>query len=270
MSAIHGEHPAVVPDAVILVLSLCSFLFALAVQRNVVSPRFSSTYRHASAGVQFDWDQRVLSLLFQALQTAFNFYILFFSPATQKSPLYGYSVVAHVGFVITCAYYLFDAILLVVHPDVAYGSYGGAWMVHHLFAAAVLIWQTSILRMSALPASTFLISSAGHVGNEIRWFLRTAGFSSRRVHNALSVACNVILFVTCVLPPPWLVYSSAQQHAVGWCDMLTSVMRVQCVVGYWVVWLPHCVLFVVQVRRTLRHWSGEVMKHDPERSRKEK
>jgi hypothetical protein len=260
-----NDHPAGVPDAVILESSLVVLLLLHAVQRYVLGPLCSSTYRTLSKDVQFDADQRVLSLLFHVLQTAFNIYVLFFSNATRESPLYGYDAVHHVGFLLITAYYVYDAMLMLVHPG---ASNAGLWIFHHVFAAFMLTWQTSLLRMSALPASSFLISSAGHIANETRWFLRTGGLVNRHVHNVLGVACNAILFVACVLPPPWLVYTSAQLQGISSYRMLFSVMQTQCVAAYWFVWLPHCLLFIVQSQRTARHWNSESMRNPSKKSRK--
>lgn len=245
-----------IPDSVVLAVSWIFLLLLLAFQRNVLGPKFS-TYRNLSSTEQYDWDQRALNLAFQVSQIIFNCHILFLCAETARSPLYGYTPVAHTGFLVIAAFYFFDAALFVAHPETTHVV---GWTAHHLFAAGMLIWLTAFQRTSALPASAFLISAAGHIFNELRWFFRTTGARHarhmREVYNAISVVCNVVLFATCVVPPPYLVLLSARQRGVTLRVMFSEKMRWACVVCYWIVWLPHCLLFAVQVKRTLRHWGG--------------
>lgn len=244
-----------VQDSTALALVFVALLALHTLQRYLLGPRLSATYRKLPPDIRFDWDQRALNLAFQVAQTAFNCHVLFFSTVIAADPLWGYTVAAHAGFIAITGFYLYDCALFITHPDAELVTF---WVCHHLFASGMLIWLTGYQRTSALPASAFLVSASGHVFNEVRWFLRTTRAVNARVWaNAVGVACNIVIFATCVVPPPYLVWLASRVRDVPWLDMFTVHMRTQCVLTYFFVWIPHCSIFCLQVRRTLRHWNRD-------------
>lgn len=248
--------PLPLPDSAVLFLSLLSLLALHALQRRVLSPRLApATYHLLRPSTRFDWDQRALNLAVQLLQAFFNCTILFLNAATAADPLYAYPPYAHAGFLAVAAFYLYDALLFFLHPSPPHRRF---WLAHHFLAAGALLWLTSRQQTSALPAATFLVSAAGHVPNEARWFLRAApGARARARANAVGVAGTFVLLATCIVPPPYLVLLAARTRGATWREMMFSHMLVQCQIVYWLVWLPHCAIVVVQVQRTVRHWNRE-------------
>lgn len=221
-------------------------------QRYLVGPKLSATYRHLDHATRFDWDQRVLNILFQLPQAFFNCYILFLCPQTAADPLWAYPSYANTGFIAIIAFYLYDLIIFLIHPHV---SHAAVWVFHHVLAITLLTWQVIYQRTSALPSSVFLISASAHVLNETRWFLRTARVARMREWmNILSATCNLVMFATCVVPPPYLVWLAARSRGCEFGVMFWTHMRLYCQVAFLIVWLPHCAMVVAQMRRTMRHW----------------
>lgn len=247
-----GSVPSAVPDLAVFCASLLLILVFCAFQKHVVGP-LSVTYGQLSFATRYDWDQRVLNLLFQIAQTIFNLYILFVCTVCADDPLYGYTPASHVGFLCIAAFYAYDAVLLLHHPSEPHATF---WVCHHLFATGLLLWLTIVQKTSARPASTFLISSAGHIANEVRWFMRKTKTSRKWSNNMLGISCDIVIFVACVVPPPHLVLLSARKRQVRVVDMFSHLMRWPCVVGFWIIWIPHCALWVIQMRKTAQHWDG--------------
>lgn len=240
----------------VLVATLVTLIILHTVQKHLIGPKFSATYSNLDHATRFDWDQRVLNIAFQLPQTFFNGYVLFFCPETTIDPLWAYPSYANTCFVIIIGFYLYDSVLFVTHPRMSHSS---AWIFHHLFALLLLTWQVCFQKTSALPASIFLVSASSHIFNELRWFLRATRISSfSRCANVLSLSCNLVMFATCIVPPPYLIVMIARQRSCAVLDVFFVHMRRVCRIAFLLVWLPHCVMVFVQVRRTMRHWSFKI------------
>ncbi|CDF35112.1 unnamed protein product [Chondrus crispus] len=241
------------PDLVTVVSSLTLFYALDLFHRHYISPLFPS-YVSFPPAARFDWDRRSLNLFFQLVQTPFNLYLLLLDPHTQADPLYGYSPLAHLGFLIIVAFYLYDAAGIVMHPTPPSSS--PLWLFHHSVAVALLVYDISYRRCSALPAAAFLISAAGHVSNEARWLCTVTDVRDQRLLKPLHLFCVLVPLVTCGLPPPWLLYKCARQLRVSVVQLVAQQMRPYCLFFFIIIYVPHLGLIAYQARRAYRLWGA--------------
>lgn len=239
-------------DCVLLTsgIGACAFIHSLV---KVLSST-ALTYRGLSPATQFDWNQRLVNLICQCLMLPFNVYILFFDKSVSQNALYGYSSTAHIGFVLTIAFYLYDSYLYLRHPKIRLCS-RAQWFSHHVLTISLLLWNTSSKKISAFPAATFLISSAGHIPNEIRWLAVKNGILAPWFYNVLNILCNLLLFWTCIVPPPYMMRTVANHLETDTMGMLRRVMKWSCILGTLAVYVPHCLLMFIQLGRTVRGWN---------------
>ncbi|KAA8495916.1 hypothetical protein FVE85_2071 [Porphyridium purpureum] len=243
------------PDAVLLVAAL---LGICAVHR-LLTDALRGWERRLQSRTQtdlenfvllFDAGQRALNLLAQSVQLIFNLFVIFFDTETRRDPLRAYSECAHFGFVLVAAFYLYDTFLWMVHPKVKH-RFG--WVMHHVITILLLSMNFQ-MRKGAFAASCFLISSAGHISNELRWFWYKLGKHTHAMVNILNVTGNLVIFWSCLAAPLYMIHVIALSTETPWRHLFSSVMRWPCLAGISTIYIPHVVLFFVQVHRTLREW----------------
>lgn len=239
-----------IPNLVVVVAALSVLLVVSAVQRLYIGPCFES-YRNLSYRDRFDWDRRAINLVFQVIQTLFNGYLLMFDEAATADVLYGYSVVAHYGFLIIIAFYIYDSFGVVMHP---LPSSAFVWITHHFISVALLVYDAAYMRCSAFPAATFLISAAGHIPNELRWFLAVSNQRRVSIINVTHVLCMVVVFITCGIPPLVLIIKAARQLEIAVLDVVFKRMRVYCISVSLLIYIPHVILIYIQIVRAFKEW----------------
>lgn len=240
------------PNVVVVIGTLSLLLLISAIQRFYIGPHFFESYRKLSFRDQFDWDRRTINIIFQLLQTIFNSYLLIFDDAVTSDVLYGYSPIAHYGFLIIIGFYIYDSFGVVMHP---LPSSPSVWITHHVISVALLTYCVAYMRCSAFPAAVFLISAAGHIPNELRWFLAVSNERRVWVINAIHVLCTTVVFGTCGVPPPVLIVRAARQLGVGVVDVVFKHMRVYCVFVFLLIYVPHVILICIQIVRTVKEWN---------------
>lgn len=253
--AIHAERP--VPDVfVIFTCFLCFQLFD-AIHHHWISPMLP-TYAQLSFRDRYDWDRRLTNLTFQLLQLPFNLYILLIDQESNSDVIYGYSRIAHVGFIIILSFYIHDTTGLILHPRPPTGTW--AWIIHHMIASALLVYDVCYKQSSAFPAAAFLISAAGHIPNELRWFF-TATALFRRLpitfRDAFNVLSTSLISAVFLIPPVWLLKRCAQQLELSIYDLLIQRMTNYCHFFFALIYLTHVGLVVGQLRRLTREWRTE-------------
>lgn len=242
---------ALPPDTVVLVATLTLLQVLERLHRARIGP-LSPSYRRLPFRDRFDWDRRALNLLFQLAQAPFNLYLLLLDPRPTADVIYGYSRVAHLGFLVVLAFYLYDAIGLVMHP--APPSNAPLWLFHHAVAAGLLLWDVAYRRSSAFPAAAFLLSAAAHIPNELRWLCTAMNVADQRLLKAVHLLSVLLAFLTCALPPPFLLFKCAQQLQISVRHLLTTRMRPQCSFVFALVYVPHIVLIFYQACRAYKAW----------------
>lgn len=243
---------AFAPDAVIIVTSMMGLQMLEMLQQRYIGPLFQ-TYSTLAYPDRFEWDRRTQNALFQFLQMGFNAYLLFFDASCKSDYLYGYSTVAHVGFLVIIAFYLFDSMGLIMHPAASSSNY--VWIFHHAVATALLLYNVSYKRYSAFPAATFLIAAAGHIPNDLRWFLTVTNTTNHLALNATLVACFLFTLLTCGLPPPYLLAKCAAQLNVSVTHVVMNNMRPYCLVFFVLFYVPHVYLVFHQLTRMHKNWN---------------
>ena len=211
------------------------------------------TYSTFSFRDRFEWDRRALNLIFQILQLCFNIYVLIFDADATEDYLYGYSYVSHVGFCAILGYYIYDTIGMIMHPLPP--STSRLWIVHHYITISLLLYNVRYKQTSAFPSSTFLISAAGHIPNEIRWLSIAIGVKSQVLLNLGHLFCSIVVFVVFGLPPPYLMYKGAQQLNISIVELMMDKMKIYCIFFTLLIYVPHLFLIVYQIHRTLKHWN---------------
>lgn len=250
------------PDVVVVSVALTILQVFEWIHRRSIGPRFQS-YVTLPFRDKFDWDRRVNNLSFQLIQLIFNAYLILFDRNTRKDYLYGYSPIAHIGFLVIIAFYLYDSTGIVMHPSPS--SRSVAWLTHHVIAVSLLLWVVSVKRSFAFPSAIFLISAAGHIPNELRWFIAATNVRNQALINTVLVLCFVITFVTCAVPPPYLLYRCAVQFGISIYNLIFFRMRVYCISVFSLIYIPHVFLVVHQLRRLHVHWNQP---SEPFRTRK--
>lgn len=241
-----------IPDLVVLVVTLVVLQLLEVVQRHVIGPRFKA-YNALTFRDRFDWDRRSINITFQVVQAVFNAYILLLDLGATSDILYGYSIKAHIGFLIIIAFYLYDTTGIIMHPLPP--SAGGVWIIHHIIAVGLLVYNVTYKKSSAFPAATFLISAAGHIPNELRWFLVVSNQRNQAALNFANLLCLLIIIVTCVLPPPYLLSKAAQQLDTSVYDVVFNRMRAYCRFFFLLIYIPHVYLVYYQFNRLIIHWN---------------
>lgn len=79
-----------------------------------------------------------------------------------------------------------------------------AWPTHHVIAVSLLLCVVSVKRSFAFPSAIFLNSAAGHLPNNLRWFIAAANICNQALINTVLVICFYITFVAYGVPPPFL------------------------------------------------------------------
>lgn len=240
------------PDVVIVSVTLMVLQSFEWFHRRSIGPRLQS-YTELPFSDKFDWGRRVINLSFQLIQLVFNAYVIMFDQNTRKDNLYGYSTVAHIGFLIIIAFYLYDSTGIVMHPSPS--SRSVVWLIHHVIAVSLLLWVVSLKRSFAFPSAIFLISAAGHIPNELRWFIAATDVRNQGLINTSLVLCFVITFVACGIPPPYLLYKCAAQLGVSVHDLVFSRMRIYCISVFLLIYIPHVFLVFHQLHRLFAHWN---------------
>ena len=243
-------------DSAVLVVGM-AMCFLLHLTGKIISFNQSKFYRTTDFVTRYDWDQRLLNLIVQVILCFFYVNLIFYDRTVLENPLYGYSHQAHIGFLIVVAFYIYDSILYLAHPKVGLAS-RVQWLAHHALTVGLLFWDTSSKRISAFPAAIFLISSAGHIGNELRWFSVKLGVESAALYNGINVLCNLLVFFTCIVPPPYMLKVIAAYLNRSVWGLIREVMQSVCIMASLAVYLPHCVLQYVQVKRTVKGWNKGV------------
>lgn len=257
-----GAYPGLPPDIVIIVFALSSFQVAEWVHRRHIGPLFRA-YVKLPFRDRFDWDRRAINITFQFLQLFCNGYLLTLDRAATADYLYGYSSFAHFLFIVIIAFYIYDTCGIVMHPSP--GSTYIAWIIHHVIAIGLLLFDVSFKRYSAFPAATFLISAAGHIPNELRWFCAAMNVQSQAMLNFTLVLCALISIVTLAIPPPYLLWKAAGQLGISIFQLITTRMRPYCIFFFSLIYLPHVGLVLHQIRRMRIHWGKPA---EPFRTRK--
>lgn len=243
------EYP---PDLVIVALALSFFQILEFIHRRRIGDIFPA-YSRLPFRDRFDWDRRALNLLFQLVQFPFNAFILLCDSSVTADYLYGYSAFAHIGFLIIIAFYIYDTAGMIMHPRPP--STTPWWIFHHAVAVGLLLYDVSYRRVSAFPAATFLISAVGHVPNELRWIFTALNVGNRKVLNACNVFSAIIVILACALPPPFLLYKSAQQLDISVLLLVTSRMRPYCIFFFLLIYIPHLGLTTHHIVKVFTHWN---------------
>ncbi|PXF49232.1 Transmembrane protein 56 [Gracilariopsis chorda] len=252
-----NQAEATVPDVVVIFLCFLSFQLFDAIHHHCISPKLP-IYAQLSFRDRYDWDRRVTNLTFQLLQLPFNLYILFVDQNSTSDVIYGYSRIAHVGFVIILSFYIHDTTGLVLHPRAPTGTCG--WIIHHIIASALLVYDVCYKQSSAFPAAAFLISAAGHIPNDLRWFFtatalfRRLPVSFRDGFNIFSISLISAVFL---IPPIWLLKRCAQQLELSMYDLLIQRMTTYCHFFFALIYLTHVGVVIGQLRRLGREWRTE-------------
>ncbi|CAN8072475.1 unnamed protein product [Agarophyton chilense] len=242
------------PDLVIAVCTLSCFQLFDALHRHLVCPRLPA-YRRLSLRDQYDWDRRLTNITFQILQLPFNLYILFIDRSAAIDSIYGYSRIAHVGFVVILSFYVHDTTGMIVHPRAPSGSFG--WIIHHFIAVALLTYNVTYKQSSAFPAAAFLISAAGHIPNDLRWFLIASSVfehSSIAFRNAFNVVSTVIVASLFLIPPVWLLLRCAHQLNISLYVLLTNIMTAYCNFFFALIYFVHIGVILSLCGRIAEEW----------------
>lgn len=232
------------------------------VYRRSIGPRFQS-YVVLPFRDRFDWDRRVINLSSQVIQLIFNSYLILFDRNTRKDYLYGYSPIAHIGFLIIIAFYIHDSTGIVMHPSPS--SRSVPWLIHHFIAASLLLWVVSCKRSFAFPCAIFLVSSASHIPNELRWFIAATNVRNQALINTVLVLCFTVTFFACGVPPLYLLYRCAFQFGTSVHNLIFFHMRIYCIFVFFLIYVPHVCLVFHQLHRLYFHWNKP---SEPFRSRK--
>lgn len=250
------------PDLVIVTFSITLLQFLELTHRYKIAPCFPS-YNALSFRDRFDWNRRAINLLFQFLQFFFNLYILTIDKSVTSDYIYGYSPIAHVGFLIIISFYVYDTTGMVMHPS--WPSLTPVWIFHHVVAALLLVYDVSYRKSSAFPAAAFLIAAAGHIPNELRWFIIVTNVSNLRIINAANVLSTVIISIACVLPPPYLLYKCAVQLNTSILQVVTHHMRFYCTFIFIIFYIPHIYISIVQFHRAYTNWNQQPITFRPKK-----
>lgn len=252
----------VAPDLVIVVFAIAVLQLLEVMHRIWIGPS-SSSYRNLLYRDRFDWDRRALNLFFQVVQAIFNGYVLFFDRQVNADPLYGYSPIAHVGFLVIIAFYVYDTTGIIMHP--APPSTSSMWIFHHFVAVGLLLFDVSFRRCSAFPAAAFLISGAGHIANEARWLCTATNVQNQIVLKSCHVLCVVIAILTCGIPPPLLLWRCAKHLDVSVFELTFTRMRPYCLFFFALIYIPHIVLIFYQAWRAYLVWGLPPMPFRPKK-----
>lgn len=250
------------PDVVVVFTTISTLLFIEWIHRRRLGPRLPS-YKGLPFCDRFDWNRRIINLLFQVVQLLFNIYLLTADKQVSLDYIYGYSLAAHIGFLSIVSFYMYDSIGIVMHPSPSSRSL--PWLIHHLVAIVLLLWIVSYKQSFAFPAAAFLVSAAGHIPNELRWFIAAANVRNQIVINTVLLLCFIFTFLFCGVPPLYLLQKIATQLHTTMYSVFFSRMRSHCVFVFLLVYIPHVVLLFHQLHRLVIYWNRP---SEPFRTRK--
>lgn len=240
------------PDLVIVVTAMTIFQVVDFGHRQFITPLFP-TYKSLPINQRYEWDRRAFNLFFQHIQIFLNVYVLTWDTACVSDPLYGYSKFAHFSFLVIIGYYLVDVCALVMHPSSPSGT--TVWVIHHFVAIVLLVYNVSYMTKSAFPAAVLLISGAGNIPNDLRWFVSALNVRRRAVSNLVLLLCAVIMFLVGAVPPPVLLYRAAIFLKVSVKEVFFRHMKFYCRFFFLFFYLPHLYLVALQVDRMYRNWN---------------
>lgn len=240
------------PDLVIVIVTMTFLQLLEVTQRKYFGPAFKS-YSTLTFRDRFEWDRRAINIIFQTLQVIFNSYILLYDPYSTSDVLYGYSPIAHIGFLIIVTFYVYDATGIVMHPSPSSSSI--AWLIHHFITVGLLVFDVSYKKCSAFPAAVFLISSVGHIPNETRWFLAVTNIHNIFIIRSIHLVCGFVALVTCGFPPPYLLIRVATQLQITVFDVVFYRMRGYCMFFFLLIYIPHVIIIFVQFKRIFSEWN---------------
>lgn len=228
-------------DAILLNIGVSAIICTAYILRYLLE-RYSGAYNKLSICTQYEVIQRVLNSIFQASLGFFHGHILLTPYLYAHDILYGYTDWAHRIYVLTCATYLSDSLLLVLAPRIPGRNYRtNAWLVHHLLTIFLLIYAAFIRRGSAPAISLFLITAIAHIVSDIRFFLRAIDVRNAVLHTFLQIVLIFVLIFTSVLPPPYLIWKAAAFRNATIANFSMYHMRPVC----WAVFLLFYILHLI-------------------------
>lgn len=239
------------PDLLIVSITTVILQLSELLHRHKIGPLFR-TYTSLPFRDRFDWDRRALNLTFQFLQLFFNAYLLTLDTAVISDCLYGYSDLAHIGFLVIIAFYIYDTTGMIMHPRPA--TLAPMWIFHHYLAVGLLLFNVCYQRTSAYPAAVFLISAAGHIPSEFRWLYAAMRVNNRFLLKTSNLVVAVIAFLTCGIPPPYLLVKASRQLHISVWQLVTQRMRPYCTFFFSLIYVPHVILVLHQFKRAYDDW----------------
>lgn len=248
------QHGTFYTSDMLTVASTCVIIFIyLIVQRLLVLPALLRQHHgQFSTGDRFEWGRRAVNITAQAILAPANMYILLFDRRVQADYLYGYSSFAHHTFVVTIVVYLIDTLLYIVHP--VRQCLTEVWVFHHTVTITLLTWDVAFRRVSAFPAATFLMAAASHVAADLRWFLIAMRVRSVVINNFVNVICVLVVVLSCVLPPPYMLFKIARQKSSTLTQLVIAHMQPYCIFFFLLIYIPHLMLPYFQMRRLVNNW----------------
>ncbi len=232
-------------DAFVIVVSTTAIALFTGLTRALLTS-YSASYRALSPVVRHESLRRLLNGLILT-PLAFVHAAILYNPSLHAHDiLYGYTSFAHIIYLVTIAFYLFDLIVLVSAP-ISPWLYT-QWLVHHVFTILLMSWASFFRRSSAAPIAVFLVAGVVHLLADVKNFARALNYRNPTLHTFLRMAMVLFSILAGVLPPPHLLRRAARHRGVSTYTFAISHMRPICWAVFLLFYIPHLLVPLYNLR----------------------
>nr|CAH8870974.1 unnamed protein product [Trichobilharzia regenti] len=196
------------------------------------SRRYFKAYEDLPRKQYLEWNTRLLSTVHSIFILLISVYCLLFNKKMHEDKFFYSDFLSDFGICISCGYMIYDCCTMIMYMK---GASLWAFLIHH----SVVVWGSSELltnRIGKYYAYLKFLTELSTPFINIRWYLRTCGYSSKHKY----VAVTTILFaITFILTrnigaiPFWyaLIYDMHHQATEAQRIFLTSTFKLYFFLG---------------------------------------
>ncbi|CAH8648160.1 hypothetical protein MS3_00003356 [Schistosoma haematobium] len=182
----------------------------------LISPALSriycKSYESISRKQYLEWNARWLSTVHSIFILLISFYCLLFNKKMHEDKFFYSDFLSNVGMCISCGYMIYDSLTMIMYLK---GASLWTYIIHH----SIVIWGSSAFLSNEIGKYYAYLKYLTELSTpfiNLRWFLRTCGYSSHHKYVAIATSLFAVTFILtrniCAVPFWYLVSYNIHHH----------------------------------------------------------